>query len=168
MRARIVGAEALAGTAEALPLAGRSVDAVVAGQAFHWFDAARFVDEAARVLRPGGTVGVLWNEVDDRVGWVAELARIADFGAVASEVDLVPPFADDRFSDGELHEVGWAQRLDRERLVALVSSQSHTLVLPPEERAALLAEVDAFARRRLGDAELELPYLTRAWRFVLR
>jgi hypothetical protein len=32
----------------------------------------------------------------------------------------------------------------------------------------MLADVERFARARFGDAEFELPYLTRAWRFALR
>src|SRR6185437_488336 len=65
MRERIQGAETRAGSAEELPLPDGSFDAVVCGQAFHWFDRERFLPEAARVLRPGGTLGVLWNWLDD-------------------------------------------------------------------------------------------------------
>jgi SAM-dependent methyltransferase len=41
-----------AGSAEAIPLEDASVDAVVVGQAWHWFDPARAVPEVARVLNP--------------------------------------------------------------------------------------------------------------------
>src|SRR3954454_13116307 len=60
MRAELSAAlptvETHAGSAEAIPLADASVDAVVVGQAFHWFDQARAVPELARVLRPGGVL----------------------------------------------------------------------------------------------------------------
>src|SRR5262245_7074602 len=52
----------VAGTAEEIPLPDRSVDAVVAGQAYHWFDPDRANPQIARILRPGGVFAALWNE----------------------------------------------------------------------------------------------------------
>jgi len=52
----------VAGSAEATTLAAESVDFVVAGQAFHWFDAQAARAEFTRVLRPQGWVAVIWNE----------------------------------------------------------------------------------------------------------
>jgi SAM-dependent methyltransferase len=51
----------LCGPAEALPLADREVDLLTAGLALHWFDQPAFFAEAARVLRPGGTI-VAYND----------------------------------------------------------------------------------------------------------
>ena len=47
-------------SAELSPLANRSVDAVTVAQALHWFDRARFWEEARRVLVRGGVVAV-WS-----------------------------------------------------------------------------------------------------------
>ncbi len=70
MRALIPSAaQTLAGSAEALPLPDACVDAVLVGQAFHWFDHDRALAEIARVLSPAGTVGLLWNLLDDAVPW---------------------------------------------------------------------------------------------------
>jgi SAM-dependent methyltransferase len=49
------------GTAENTTLADRSVDLIVAGQAFHWFDRQRSKQEFARILKPGGWVCLMWN-----------------------------------------------------------------------------------------------------------
>ena len=69
-------APTMAGTAEQLPLRDESVDAVTVAQAFHWFDAPRALVEIRRVLRPGGTLLMVWNDRDDRVPWVAEMTAV--------------------------------------------------------------------------------------------
>jgi SAM-dependent methyltransferase len=50
------------GSAENTTLTGESVDLVVAGQAFHWFDVPKARLEALRVIREGGWGALLWNE----------------------------------------------------------------------------------------------------------
>lgn len=50
------------GTAESTTLPDQSVDLVIAGQAFHWFDPLRARAEFARILRPPGWVSLIWNE----------------------------------------------------------------------------------------------------------
>ena len=67
---------ALLGTAEEIPLPDDSVDAVLVAQAWHWFDPERAIKEVARVLRPGGRLGLVWNTRDERMGWVKDLGRI--------------------------------------------------------------------------------------------
>jgi SAM-dependent methyltransferase len=51
----------LDGRAEAIPLSDGAVDAVVAGEAFHWFQPELALAEIARVLRPGGGIGLIWK-----------------------------------------------------------------------------------------------------------
>jgi ubiquinone/menaquinone biosynthesis C-methylase UbiE len=50
------------GTAEATTLSDKSVDIVIAAQAFHWFDPERARAEFKRILKPGGYVALIWNE----------------------------------------------------------------------------------------------------------
>ena len=52
----------IAATAEETTLSGASVDLIVAGQAFHWFDRKRCRAEFARILKPGGSVVLIWND----------------------------------------------------------------------------------------------------------
>jgi SAM-dependent methyltransferase len=61
----VPGVTALAGSAERIPLDDASVDGAFAAQAFHWFDKAVALPEIARVLRPGGVLGVVWNGPDE-------------------------------------------------------------------------------------------------------
>jgi SAM-dependent methyltransferase len=49
-------------TAETTTLPDGSIDLVVAGQAFHWFDRARTQAEFRRILRPGGWCVLIWND----------------------------------------------------------------------------------------------------------
>ncbi len=96
MRALVpAGAQALAGTAEQVPLPDGSVDAVLVGQAWHWFDREQALAQVRRVLRPGGVLGLLWNVFDDRVPWVAGLA------AAAAGEDRLAAMDDELPYDGE-------------------------------------------------------------------
>ena len=79
MLERVFGVAVLAGAAEDIPLPDERVDAVVVGQAFHWFDAERAYPEIARVLKPGGVLAAMWNAEDVRVPWVAEYARMIGY-----------------------------------------------------------------------------------------
>lgn len=73
---------ALPGRAEAIPVPDASVDAVLAGHAMHWFDMDVAGPEIARVLAPGGILAGLWNVIDNRVHWVAELERVSGSAAI--------------------------------------------------------------------------------------
>jgi ubiquinone/menaquinone biosynthesis C-methylase UbiE len=57
-----IGFSSVVGSAEATTLPSASVDLLVAGQAFHWFDTQRARREALRVLRDAGWGALLWNE----------------------------------------------------------------------------------------------------------
>lgn len=80
MRARLIernpGVEAMAGSAEHIPLVDRSVDAVICAQSFHWFAHRRAVAEIHRVLKPGGFLGLVWNVRDESIPWVSEITAI--------------------------------------------------------------------------------------------
>lgn len=76
LAARLPSVRALAGAAEAIPLADASVDAIVCAQAFHWFATDAALAEMRRVLRPGGALGLIWNVRDESVAWVAALTEI--------------------------------------------------------------------------------------------
>lgn len=94
--------EVLAGSASDIPLPDASVDAVVVAQAWHWVDEDAAGAEIARVLRPGGPVGIVWNVRDEKVDWIGQINQaVGRSDAVhASEADrpVVPnlhgPFTD--------------------------------------------------------------------------
>ena len=80
MRAQLVAAlpqvPALSGTGERIPLPDNSSDCILVAQAWHWVDEDVALPEVARVLRPGGRLGLVWNLRDESVGWVAQLGEI--------------------------------------------------------------------------------------------
>lgn len=64
------------GTAESIPLATASADALVCAQAFHWFSTRAALAEIHRVLKPDGRLGLVWNVRDESVDWVAAITEI--------------------------------------------------------------------------------------------
>ena len=82
LRRVLPAVHALPGSAEAVPLPDASVDAVLAGNALHWFDMDAAGPEIARVLVPDGILAGLWNVMDNRVDWVAGLERVSGSAAI--------------------------------------------------------------------------------------
>jgi SAM-dependent methyltransferase len=74
--ARRSGLEVAVATFEAWDSAGRQFDAVVAGQAWHWVDPVAGAVKAARVLRPGGRVGMFWNAFQPPPALAADFAGV--------------------------------------------------------------------------------------------
>jgi len=151
--------EILEGSAEQLPVADGSFDAVTAGQAYHWFDRARALPELARVLRPGGPLAIAFNLRDVSEPWVAELARILRDPEADTEIDSFGPL----FGKVERAIFKHAKLFDVPGLLGLVSSRSYTIVMPAEQREAMLAEVEQLGRRVAAaerSGRLRLPYVT--------
>lgn len=152
MRGRLArvspGITALAGTAEEIPLPDRSVDAVVAGQAYHWFDTARAHPQIARVLRPGGVFAALWNDADLSAPWTVRFVEIID-GAAATRARSVSDFGE-RFGPVTHAEFRHEVWLTPDDLVALATTRSPYLVATPLGRQHLVDSV----RQLTAGAEL--------------
>ena len=131
--------ETLDGVAEDIPLATGSVDAVVVGQAFHWFDVPACLDEIARVLRPGGGLAMLWNDEDERVPWVRRRRTTSCTPARCCRYDpapdwsLVPP-GDTRFTDVRVTKYEFVQAMTVDLLLERVASSSYIAAMAEAER----------------------------------
>jgi SAM-dependent methyltransferase len=151
---------ALLGTAEQIPLPDSSVDAVLVAQAWHWFDPERAVAEVARVLRPGGRLGLVWNTRDERSGWVKDLGRIIghEDHPFNDTVTLPAPF-----TDVERHHIEWTNYLTPQALIDLVASRSYCITAPAEARTKTLDQVRELLATHPALANstgLALPYIT--------
>ncbi|KJK21849.1 SAM-dependent methyltransferase [Burkholderiaceae bacterium 16] len=175
MRARLSAAlpsvQALEGTAEAIPLPGASVDAVVCAQAFHWFANSAAMAEIGRVLRPGGKLGLVWNVRDESVDWVARLTAImtpfegdaprfykGDWKAVFP----APGFGELALSAFPYEHVGPAQQV----VVDRVMSVSFIASLPPAQQDAVRARLQAVidgSPALAGKPSVAFPYRTEAY-----
>jgi ubiquinone/menaquinone biosynthesis C-methylase UbiE len=179
---RLPEVEALAGTAEELPLAAASADAVLVAQAFHWFNGRRALREIGRVLRPRGGLGLLWNSSpwETREGpWFAALDDLLQ----ERRVDLATMHrhssgrwreafaADERFEPLLEATFENTQRLSREDFIAALSSRSYIAALAEAHRADVLAGIEAMLAR--GDApvagdDVVLPLRTKVFWTRLR
>jgi SAM-dependent methyltransferase len=158
---------ALLGTAEEIPLEDNSVDAVLVAQAWHWVDPGRAIPEIARVLRPGGRLGLVWNTRDERLGWVRELGQIigSDGDRGRFDVELPAPF-----SQPQRHQVEWTNYLTPQALIDLVASRSYCITSPTEVRTRTLDQVRELLATHPALANstgLALPYVTECIRATL-
>jgi len=152
------GHTALAGSAEEIPLPDGGIDAVIVGQAYHWFTPEKALPEIARVLKPGGVFAPIWNVRSIEEGWTKRLDEImsgSDTVSWSREKDpdfgpLFTPIEDRTFSHSVLYTA--------QRLRDLVASRSHYLVATPERQAEILAQVGELVAG--FDEEFEMPYTT--------
>ncbi len=158
--------DARAGTAEAIPLADASVDAITCAQAFHWFDAEAALRELWRVLKPGGGAGLVWNLRDDSDPFNAALTAIvgeSDRGWNVERFFLDALGGSALFGDVARYACSYVQLLPRSELVARVASMSAVATLGKEERNAVYARVEAFAET--ASDPLRIAYVTEAYAF---
>jgi SAM-dependent methyltransferase len=154
------------GSGEHIPLSDASVDAVVSGQAWHWVDPERAVPEVARVLRPGGTLGLVWNSRDESVDWVAELGRLIGGDVVYAPANT-PPRVGPPFGPLETFDVRWSQEVTVDGLLDLVRSRSYFITKRPDEQQAVLESVRRLVAahpRLAGRDTIEMPYITECYR----
>ncbi len=175
MRAKLAGvaptALVLEGSAEAIALESGSVDAIVCATAFHWFATRAALTEMHRVLRPGGMLGLVWNQRDTSVAWVARFDTI-----IESRVDGAP-----RMYTGEWRKVfpfeGLTPLVERrfgyahsgpveDVIVARTRSSSVMSAMSVEQWGVVEAELRALIEGEpelRGKENVTVPYLTMAY-----
>lgn len=169
---------ALRGSAETIPLPDGSVDAVLSGNAMHWFDMDVAGPEIARVLTPGGVLGGLWNLMDDQVDWVAELARVGGPAAIGPRdtpaswriqtayMHLPKAGGTALFGSREQAQFPHGQLRTADSLVETFATKAGMLVMPTPDQEATLGRIRAFlaSRPETARGEFTLPMQTGVFR----
>lgn len=151
----------VAGTAESGPLADGPMQAVLVGQAFHWFDQPAALAQIVRVLRPGGVLALLWNLLDDRVAWVARFAALVGARERTTSWPVSAPWRGVAgLEDPQPRRFGHRQPAQAALLAANAASRSPVLALASAERDRVLAAVTALAPA----GEFAIPYQCQVWR----
>jgi SAM-dependent methyltransferase len=171
LQARFPGVAAHEGSAEAIPLPDASFDAVLVGQAWHWFDADRALAEVARVLRPGGVLAALWND-DAGADWVRgmyEAARWESAGVWPSDDEPALP-AHPAFASGGFAQFPNPMSTTVDGLIASLRTRSFALTREPAERDAVFDRIRAYlaTRPETASGEFALPLVTDVVRAVRR
>ncbi|SED76933.1 Methyltransferase domain-containing protein [Amycolatopsis tolypomycina] len=163
----VPSAKSLAGQAERIPLPDAAVDAVLVGQAFHWFDVPAALTEIGRVLRPGGVCVPMWNYEDESVPWVAGFTELGRDGTRRpASVEAIRELTHPAFEPFEIGRFRHAQRRTAESLVETIATYSKVIVAPPAESAALLGRLRRYLAEHpaTADGEFDLPLVTTALR----
>lgn len=164
----LTGVVAVEASAEAMPLPDSSADAVFCAQAWHWVDSHAASTEVARVLRPGGSLTLLWNLRDERVPWVRALGAAMRADGDHFRGDTEDPAVGIEFGTAERFFHEWSRELTHEQLLDDVRSRSYFALLTPNEQQ----RVEDAVARVLADAPsaagiVALPYVTAAYRYRL-
>jgi SAM-dependent methyltransferase len=156
-------ARAVDGSAEAIPLDDGVADAVIVGQAWHWFDAPRAMAEARRVLRRDGWLCAMWNLLDTDDALTRSVADIieAEERTDMAVDDPVGPFGDAAgFGPADNTVIAHTQRYDADRVIQYARSRSQTILSDDADRAGLVRQL----RNTLPDGDFTLSFVCEAWR----
>jgi ubiquinone/menaquinone biosynthesis C-methylase UbiE len=157
--------EVLDGTAESIPLEAASVDAVTVAQAFHWFKFDEAFAEIGRILRPGGGLAIMFNQRDERVGWVKTWNDVIEWHSrrisYYQTTDWTAALESGGFTGMGHATVEWNQTLTRDLLASRVRSVSYIAESSAEVQQEYVDRVLALAEG--FDETFPLPYVTHVW-----
>ena len=152
------------GVAEQTGLPNDLYDIVVFAQSWHWVDSERAGLEAARMLRPGGALGIVWNQMDVSIPWVHRLTRIMRSGDVHRPDK--PPTPGGGFAPMTLTQVAWEDRMTPEQILTLGTTRSSYIRSSEAGRARMQENLRWYLYEHLGYAPGEtvtIPYTTLVW-----
>jgi SAM-dependent methyltransferase len=180
----VPAAQAVAGRGESMPLPDASADAVIASTSWHWMDLVPTLTEVARVLVPGGVLGVLWSgpdpeapfmaqaqaamsafgQTDETGEGAAELTKAINDPAAGHQVLEIPPGLP--FDQPETTEFKWDQALTAEDLLGLLGTFSWVITMDDDARRGLYAMARAVLQQEgiEGDLTIDVGYSAVVWK----
>ncbi|MEV8608849.1 class I SAM-dependent methyltransferase [Amycolatopsis sp. NPDC051373] len=143
---------------------GRTFDAVVSGQAWHWVDPVEGAKKAAEVLKPGGVLVLFWHlfvpprDIARAFGEAFTQAvpesPIKFDATKAPTPDAYRPLIEKTFSSGwnepQKHEYHWRQNYSRDEYLDLLPTQGVLTRVSEQQRNAVLTAVGAVIDARGG------------------
>ena len=152
------------GVAEQTGLPNDLYDIVVFAQSWHWVDSERAGLEAARMLRPGGALGIVWNQMDVSIPWVHRLTRIMRSGDVHRPDK--PPTPGGGFAPMTLTQVAWEDRMTPEQILTLGTTRSSYIRSSEAGRARMQENLRWYLYEHLGYApgeQVTIHYTSLVW-----
>lgn len=152
------------GVAEDTGLPNGVYDIVVFAQSWHWMDPERAGLEAARILAPGGALGIVWNQMAVSIPWVHRLTRIMRSGDVHRPDN--PPTPGGGFAPMTLTQIAWEDRMTPEQILTLGTTRSSYIRSSEEGRARMQENLRWYLYDHLGYApgeQVVIPYATLVW-----
>jgi len=154
------------GSAEATSLPDRSVDFVVAGQAFHWFDRLKARKEFLRILQPSGWVVLMWNDRKQETSFSNAYERLLKRHAIDYHVidhRLIQEEAFEEFFGGNDYRLKIfenQQVFDLEGLKGRVLSCSYMPLPDHPSYAPMIAALEDLFKRYHEDGFVIMDYQT--------
>ncbi|HWF16069.1 MAG TPA: class I SAM-dependent methyltransferase [Acidimicrobiales bacterium] len=186
----VPAARAVAGRGESMPLPDASADAVIASTSWHWMDLVPTLTEVARVLVPGGDLGVLWSGPDPQAAFMAQaqdamrafgqsgvtgetgetdegaavLAHAINDPVAGHQVLEIPPGVP--FDQPESTEFKWDQALTADDLLGLLGTFSWVIVMDDDARRGLYETARTLLRQDgvVGDVTIDVGYSATVWK----
>lgn len=190
LSSNLPGVTALRGTGESVPIDSSSVDVVLASSSWHWMELDPALQEAARVLVPGGTLGVVWTGPDPEGPFITQAQAMlsemssgsvepatgsgndSDLGSVVMDTEnriesvlYIPE--DSPFAQPEHQILTWDVALTADELIGLLGTFSWIITMEDERRTHVVSEVRRLLRDALGisgDVTVDVQYRSEAWR----
>lgn len=161
------------GTGECTGLPDDVADLVTFAQSWHWVDPVAGVPEILRILKPGGSAGWIWNFMDVREPWVAELAGIwhtvANDEAISATRNRPELGFGPAFGAMDTVTIDWSLSMSVDDLAELVTTRSYYLNASEAEQLQIRSKVAAYLLTQFGEADaVDLPYRTHCFRAALR